>query len=51
MKGRDHDYCHLTGQVFRRPKERPCEDFWHTIRVGLVLAALMMGVTTVVSMF
>ena len=51
MSEHDEPYCHITGQVFRRPKRKPCEDFWHTIRVGLVLAALMMGVTTVVSMF
>lgn len=24
--------------VLRRPKGRPCEDFWHTMRVGLPLA-------------
>ncbi len=25
----------------RRAKQRPCEDFWHTIRWGGVIAALL----------
>lgn len=28
-------------KVLRRPKGRPCEDFWHTLLVGLPIAALL----------
>lgn len=27
--------------VLRRPKGRPCDDFWHTLSVGLPIAALL----------
>ncbi len=35
-------------QTFRRPKETPCADFWHTIRIGLaIFVALIIGLPLV----
>lgn len=27
--------------VLRRPKGRPCEDFWHTLMVGVPIAVIL----------
>jgi hypothetical protein len=27
--------------LFRREKARPCDDFWHTLKIGLPIAALL----------
>ena len=29
------------GRVLRRPKQDRCADFWHTLRIGLVVAVLL----------
>lgn len=27
--------------LLRRPKERPCDDFWHTLKIGLPVAIIL----------
>lgn len=27
---------------FRRPKQDPCADFWHTVRLGLVVFVVLL---------
>jgi hypothetical protein len=27
--------------LFRREKARPCDDFWHTLKIGLPIAAFL----------
>jgi hypothetical protein len=37
--------CNRTGgeqrPILRRAKGRPCDDFWHTLRLGLPIAGLL----------
>ena len=28
-------------KFLRRPKSKPCDDFWHTLHVGLPIAGLL----------
>lgn len=30
--------------ILRREKTTPCQDFWHTMRVGLVIFAVLLAV-------
>lgn len=30
-----------TQPLLRRPKARPCDDFWHTLRIGLPITVFL----------
>ncbi len=39
----------MKGQpILRRPKARPCDDFWHTLAVGIPIAAILFVVLPVI---
>lgn len=40
MKNRDRPAAVL----LRRPKAKPCDDFWHTLRIGLPIALLLFAI-------
>ncbi len=38
--------------VLRRPKRSPCDDFWHTIRVGIpIFVVLLVALPVMFKMF
>ena len=44
MKNRANDATdggHSYQPIFRRPKASPCEDFWHTLHVGVPITIVL----------
>jgi hypothetical protein len=41
MKQRENDTQGAAKPILRRPKASPCEDFWHTLAVGVPIAGLL----------